>query len=71
MFFGPNGLDTDGIGERRSGVPRPSGVRSGSPWGDMARTEAATGAVEVRDPGRGKAWARTTRRVAVEKLSAA
>src|SRR5664279_1102412 len=42
MFFGPNGLDTEGIGGRGSGscLVRPVAGR-GPLWGGMARTDGA------------------------------
>jgi hypothetical protein len=42
MFFGPNGLDTEGIAgpAERSRLVRPVSCR-GPLWGDMARTDGA------------------------------
>ncbi len=55
-FFGPEGLDTEGIRGRWSGsrLVRPVSGR-GPPWGGMTRTDRGAGAAEVPDPGRGEA----------------
>jgi len=64
-FFGPEGLDTEGIRGRWSGsrLVRPVSGR-GPPWGGMTRTDRGAGAAEVPDPGRGKARGRRTLRAA-------
>src|SRR5664279_2136281 len=58
-FFGPEGLDTEGLPgpvERECLVRAVSG--RGPLWGGMTRTDRGAGAAEVPDPGRGKARGR-------------
>src|SRR5664279_232977 len=62
-FFGPEGLDTEGIRGRWSGsrLVRPVSGR-GPPWGGMTRTTRGAGVAEVPDPGRHPMLIRVKRR---------